>query len=253
MASSPRLSSPARRWSRAPPAWRSAMPGVRPCVAETLCAALNAGVTPELHTIGSVGQADLSQMAEIGLAITGQTISARGAAGGRGRAAPAPTPREAHAILNSNAYTVGTACLALERARRALAALERAAALSCEAVLANPDALHPAIFAARPYPGDEVARAHLSQLLAGGALAERRRAPRNLQDSLCFKGMPQTHGAAHGALAASARTAVDRAALVGRQRVRGAEPRTGRSRPAATRSRPWRSRSITRVSRSPAR
>jgi histidine ammonia-lyase len=174
--------------------------GVRPCVAETLCAALNAGVTPELHTIGSVGQADLSQMAEIGLAITGQTIAPKEL-----RAAGVepliPAPREAHAILNSNAYTVGTACLALERARRALGALERAGALSCEAVLANPDALHPAIFAARPYPGDEIARAHLTQLLAGGALADRRRAPRNLQDSLCFKGMAQTHGAVHGALA----------------------------------------------------
>jgi histidine ammonia-lyase len=173
--------------------------GVRPRVAEALCAALNAGVTPELHAIGSVGQADLSQMAEIGLAITGQTIPPEDlrAAG----VEPLRTEsREAHAILNSNAYTVGTACLALDRAKRALGALERAAALSSEAVLANPDALHPAIFAARPYPGDRVARAHLSGLLAGGALAERRCAPRNLQDSLCFKGMAQTHGATHGAL-----------------------------------------------------
>jgi len=174
--------------------------GVRPHVAEALCATLNAGLTPGLHTIGSVGQADLSQMAEIGLAITGQTTSPdelRAA----GVEPLSPEPREAHAILNSNAYTVGTACLALDRARRALGALERSGALSCEAVLANPDALHPAIVAARPYPGDEVARTHLSQLLAGGALAERRRAARNLQDPLCFKGIAQTHGAVHGALA----------------------------------------------------
>ena len=38
-------------------------------------------------------------------------------------------------------------------------------------------------------------------LLAGGALAQRRTAPRNLQDALCFKGLAQTHGAAHDALA----------------------------------------------------
>ena len=46
--------------------------GVRPCVVDALCAALNAGVTPRLHTVGSVGQADLSQMAEIGLMLAGQ-------------------------------------------------------------------------------------------------------------------------------------------------------------------------------------
>ncbi len=174
--------------------------GVRPHVAEALCAALNAGITPELHTLGSVGQADLSQMAEIGLAITGETIPPQ-VLRAAGIEPLRPEAREAHAILNSNAYTVGTACLSLQRAWCALGALERAAALSCEAVLANPDALHPAIFAARPYPGDERARAHLSGLLAGGALAAGRRAPRNLQDSLCFKGLAQTHGAAHGALA----------------------------------------------------
>jgi histidine ammonia-lyase len=174
--------------------------GVRPRVAEALCAALNAGITPQLHAIGSIGQADLSQMAEIGLALTGQTISAQDLLAA-GVEPLEPEAREAHALLNSNAYAVGTACLALERARRALGALERAAALSSEAVLANPDALHPAIVAARPYPGDEIARARLARLLAGGALAQRRRAPRNLQDPLCFKGLPQTHGAAHGALA----------------------------------------------------
>lgn len=173
--------------------------GVRPRVAEALCAALNAGVTPQLHMLGSVGQADLSQMAEIGLALTGQTIAPEmlRAAGVEPLATEA---REAHAILNSNAYTVGTACLSLQRARTALGALEQAAALSCEAVLANPDALHPAIFTARPYPGDQAARRHLCELLAGGALAERRREPRNLQDALCFKGLAQTHGAARGAL-----------------------------------------------------
>jgi histidine ammonia-lyase len=173
--------------------------GVRPRVAEALCAALNAHITPRLHTIGSVGQADLSQMAEIGLAITGRTIPVE-TLRDAGLEPLELWPREAHAILNSNAYTVGTACLALARARRALEALERAAALSCEAVLANLDALHPAIVAARRYPGDEAARAHLDGLLAGGALSDRVQPPRNLQDALCFKGLAQTQGAARGAL-----------------------------------------------------
>ncbi|HUB76282.1 MAG TPA: aromatic amino acid ammonia-lyase, partial [Solirubrobacteraceae bacterium] len=174
--------------------------GVRPRVAEALCDALNAGVSPRLHTIGSVGQADLSQMAEVGLALTGRTIDPDELR----RAGVQPLelgPREAHALLNSNAYAVGGACLALDRARGALAALERAAALSYEAIAGNVDALHPEIVRARPYPGDERARARLAGLLAGGALAQGRRPPRNLQDPLCFKGLAQTHGAAHDALA----------------------------------------------------
>ncbi len=174
--------------------------GVRPVVAEALCAALNAGIVPRVRTIGSVGQADLSQMAEIGLALTGQTISVDEL-----RAAGLEPlqlgPREAHAILNANAYAVGAACLALVQARGALDGLELAAALSCEAVLGNVDALHPAITRARPYPGDERARQRVAGLLAGGALAQGRTAPRNLQDALCFKGLTQTHGAARDALA----------------------------------------------------
>jgi histidine ammonia-lyase len=174
--------------------------GVRPVVAEALCAALNAGIAPRLHMIGSVGQADLSQMAEIGLALTGQTIS-EDELRAAGLEPLELGPREAHAILNANAYTVGTACIALLRARRALDGLELAAALSYEAVLGNVDALHPAIGRARPYPGDERARKRIAGLLAGGALARGQTAPRGLQDALCFKGLAQTHGAAHDALA----------------------------------------------------
>ena len=90
--------------------------GVRPLVVDALCAALNAGVTPRLHTMGSVGQADLSQMAEIGLALSGQTIAPEELR----RAGLEPLvfgPREAHAILNANAYSTGVACLALQAAR----------------------------------------------------------------------------------------------------------------------------------------
>jgi histidine ammonia-lyase len=172
--------------------------GVRPQVAEALCAALNANVVPRLHTIGSVGQADLSQMAEIGLTLTGQTN--REELRNAGLEPLELAPREGLAILNSNGYSVGTSCLALERARVALGALELASALSYEAVLGNVDALHPEIARVRPYPGAERARARILGLLDGGALGTRRTEPRNLQDALCFKGLAQTLGAAHDAL-----------------------------------------------------
>ena len=217
--------------------------GVRPVVAEALCAALNAGIAPRLHTIGSVGQADLSQMAEIGLALTGQTISADEL-----RAAGLEPlelgPREAHAILNANAYTVGAACIALRRARRALDGLELAAALSYEAVLGNVDALHPAIGRARPYPGDERARARIAALLAGGALAQRRDGAAQPAGRALLQGTGPDARRRPRRARAPGSPAVDRARLIGRQPVRARRRGSGdlhrrpRDRPGGAGARP---------------
>ncbi len=173
--------------------------GVRPAVVEAFCAALNANLVPRVHELGSIGQADLSQMAEIGLLLTGQADDSE-----RLLAADLKPlrlePREAHAIVNSNAYSVGVASLALELAQRSVETLELSAALSYEAICGNVDALHPAIAASRPYPGLAEAALRLREALAGGALARGEIPARNLQDPLCFKGLSQTHGVARDAL-----------------------------------------------------
>jgi histidine ammonia-lyase len=166
--------------------------GVRPAVADALCRALDAPEPPRVHMLGSIGQADLSQMAEIGLALIG--------GGPDGEALITLGPREAHAIVNSNAFSVGVACLALERARRSLHALDLAAATSFEALLCNVDALHPAVAAVRPYRGAAETLQRLQTLLDGGALIGGAQPPNALQDPLAFKVVPQTHGAARHAL-----------------------------------------------------
>jgi histidine ammonia-lyase len=174
--------------------------GVRPILAEAFCRALDSPVPPRVHMIGSIGQADLSQMAEIGLALIG--------AGADGEALAASGyepvrlgPREAHAIVNGNPFSVGIACLGLERARRALRALDVAAATSFEAMLCNVDAIHPAVGAVRPHGGTVETLQRLRLLLGDGALIGGTRAPRAIQDPLAFKVVPQTHGAARQALA----------------------------------------------------
>lgn len=174
--------------------------GVRPAVPEAFCDALNAGFVPVVHRIGSVGQADLSQMAEIGLALTGD-----GPAGAT-LAAHGLTPlvlgaREAHAIVNSNAFSTGVACVGLDAALSAVAALEVSAALAYEAFLGNVDQLHPQVDLLRPYPGHRSAAEHLRSLLAGGALADGRTPARALQDVLSFKTAGQVQGAARDCLA----------------------------------------------------
>jgi histidine ammonia-lyase len=174
--------------------------GVRPAVAEAFCRALDAAEPPRVHLLGSIGQADLSQMAEIGVALIG-----RGPDGERLAAAgfePVTLgPREAHAIVNSNAFSVGIACLALERARRALHALDLGAATSFEALLCNVDALHPAVGTVRAHRGAVETLLRLRALLSGGTLISGAQPPNALQDPLAFKVVPQTHGAARHALA----------------------------------------------------
>ena len=161
--------------------------GCRPEVAEAFCRALDRPTPPSVHLIGSVGQADLSQMAEIGLALVEDGLVLG--------------PREGHAIVNSNAFSVGTACIALAHAGRALRAFDLAAATSLEALVGNVDAIHPAVGAVRPHPGAVETIARLRELLDGGALLAGARPPRFLQDPLAFKVIPQTHGAARQALA----------------------------------------------------
>ena len=89
--------------------------GVRPAVAEALCTALTDGLTPDVHVIGSLGQADLGPLAEIAAALVGAGRLELEA-------------REGLAFVNANAFAVGWGCLAHASAEGAMAALDRSAA-----------------------------------------------------------------------------------------------------------------------------
>jgi histidine ammonia-lyase len=108
--------------------------------------------------------------------------------------------KEALALLNSNAFSTGTAALAVADLERLLDALDVAGALDLEAFAANLTLLHPAIGEVRPYPGLVESLARLHRLLEGSSLWEPG-AARNLQDPLSFRCLPQLHGALRDALA----------------------------------------------------
>jgi histidine ammonia-lyase len=156
-------------------------------------------VQPTVHLIGSIGQSDLSPMAEIARCLIGQgpDASLMTEAGLR----PVDLgPREALALISSNAFSVGIGALALARSRSALRALELSAALAYEGFVANVSAVDPAVARLRPHEGIAATIEHLRELLAGGALLLGTRAPRNLQDPLCFRNLPQSHAAARHAV-----------------------------------------------------
>ncbi|MGH3061503.1 MAG: aromatic amino acid lyase, partial [Gaiellaceae bacterium] len=116
----------------------SGTPGARPEIADRLVAALNAGEHPRVRLLGSVGQADLPAMADLAHGLFSDVEL---------------QAKEALALLNSNAFSTGTAALAVADLERLLEALDVAGALDLEAFGANLTLLHPAIGEVRPYPG----------------------------------------------------------------------------------------------------
>ena len=165
--------------------------GVGLPLAERLVAALNAGLTPPVRTIGSLGQSDLGPLADLACGLLDDPALGE----------PwEPTSKEALAFVNSNAFSLGWTALALADATRALARLDEAAALTFEGMLGNVQALDPAVAEARPTPGLAGSIARLRALLEGGSLLAAGDLHRELQDSLSLRVTPQTHAAAHVAL-----------------------------------------------------
>ena len=154
--------------------------GARPELASHLVAALNDGRLPEIRTLGSIGQSDLAQMADLADGVLGNDFElARG---------------EAIALLNQSAFATGYAALAFADALVLLDVFDHAGALDLEALGANRNSVHPAIGDARPYPGLQSTLARLGALLEGSEVIAR-----DLQDPLTFRTIAQQNGAAHDA------------------------------------------------------
>ena len=176
--------------------------GISASVFDALLAMLNADVRPVVPTTGSIGVADLPQMSHAMLVLLGeghadfQGHRLPGAEALR-RAGLAPAvlgPKDGLALISSNAYTVGSAALALADVRDAMHMLDRAAVLSMEGFRANLSPLRPEALAARPAPGIAESAGRLHALLAGSDLW-REGAARRLQDPLSLRCVPQIHGA----------------------------------------------------------
>ncbi len=158
--------------------------GARPEVAGLYLSALNGADPPRVSSLGTVGQSDLAQNADLAHGVLGDFELAAG---------------EALALLNGNAFSTGQAALAVADARRWLEWSDSAAALDLEAFRANVGALHPAIADARASSGLKETLGRIHALLEGSSLWEDD-AARFLQDPLSFRCVPQVHGAARDAL-----------------------------------------------------
>jgi histidine ammonia-lyase len=158
--------------------------GVRPELARHLLGALNEERLPSVRSLGSVGQADLAPLAELAEGVLGSFEL---------------VPGEGLALLGGNAFATGAAALGIFDTGELLNAMDASAALSFEGFGANLGILHPAVGAARPFPGLRTSLDRLRELLVGSRLEEPG-AARNLQDPLTFRDVAVVNGAARDAL-----------------------------------------------------
>ncbi|MFJ9447608.1 aromatic amino acid ammonia-lyase [Kitasatospora sp. NPDC101235] len=167
--------------------------GVDPQVVRALVAALNSGAHPVVREYGAVGCGDLTALAELGLALTGEhpwegTLSLP---------AIVLDDDDALALMSSNALVLGRSALILDDVRRLLHAAHAIAALCLVAVDASMEPYAGAVHDAAPHPGAVRSAATMRRLL--GVTSRPGPPAGRVQDPFAFRCLPQVYGAALGA------------------------------------------------------
>jgi histidine ammonia-lyase len=181
--------------------------GVSPHVADGLIALINAGVHPQVPSVGSIGAADLALCAHLASALMGlgqaehqgEVMAACRALARAGLRPLELGAKDGLALMSSNAFSVGAGALLVTDAAAVLAALNIAAALAIEAFRASVSPIDARVQRSRPAPGQEQAAAMLRMLLADSALWQPGQA-RRVQDPLCFRCVAPVHGATLAAI-----------------------------------------------------
>lgn len=190
--------------------------GVRPVVAETYAALLNAGITPVVHEYGSLGcSGDLAPLAHCALAVMGEGFI-RDAGGERRPAADALreagiepvtfAEKEGLALINGTDGMLGQLILAAHDLAGLLVTADIAAAMSVEALLGTPRVFAPDLQALRPQPGQARAARVIAAMLEGSDIAASHADNADheypiVQDAYSLRCAPQVSGAARDTLA----------------------------------------------------
>ncbi|MEE4543581.1 histidine ammonia-lyase [Streptomyces sp. V4-01] len=185
--------------------------GVRPVVAETMAAILNADITPAVHEYGSLGcSGDLAPLAHCAQVLMGEGE----ALGPDGAVRPAAEllaehgiepvelrEKEGLALINGTDGMLGMLVMACADLARLYTAADITAALSLEALLGTDRVLAPELHAIRPHPGQAASADNMRRVLAGSGLTGHHQddAPR-VQDAYSIRCAPQVAGAGRDTL-----------------------------------------------------
>jgi histidine ammonia-lyase len=179
--------------------------GVRPVVAETYAAVLNAGIAPVVHEYGSLGcSGDLSPLAHCALALlgegevrdaTGTLVPAATALAGAGITPLELQEKEGLALINGTDGMLGMLVLALTDLRALVTTADLAAAMSVEG-LRGTDAVFAAdLQALRPHPGQRDSAANMRAVLSDSPMLSQPTGFTRVQDAYSLRCAPQVHGA----------------------------------------------------------
>ncbi|MBS0196322.1 MAG: histidine ammonia-lyase [Planctomycetes bacterium] len=186
--------------------------GVRPAVVELLVGLLNAGITPKVPSVGSVGASgDLAPLAAIGLVLIGegeafmadgQLVAGAAALAKAGLSPITLEAKEGLAIINGTHLMASRGALLMHDGDRLVHAAITAAAMTIDACRGTDSFLDPRVHEVRNQPGQIAAAKALKELLVGSTIipSHREDDPR-VQDPYSLRCTPQVLGAAIDCLA----------------------------------------------------
>jgi histidine ammonia-lyase len=187
--------------------------GVRPVIVRAIVGLLNAGITPAVPEIGSLGASgDLAPLAHAALPLIGAGLvtTPPGPSGEPRAAAPAleeaglrPVTlqaKEGLSLLNGTEGMLAHLCLAVADLDVVLRTVDVTCAMSVEALLGTDANFAERIHRLRPHAGQSASAANLRRLLAGSPIvASHRESDHAVQDAYSLRCAPQVHGAARDA------------------------------------------------------
>ncbi|MDO4760731.1 MAG: histidine ammonia-lyase [Corynebacterium sp.] len=192
----------------------TARTGVRPVVAETYAAVLNAHITPVVHEYGSLGcSGDLAPLAHCAMALMGEG-PVRLASGERVDAATALadaaiTPlvleeKEGLALINGTDGMLGMLCLALHDLEVLVKTSDVATALTLEGLRGTAAVFDEDLQLLRPHPGQAASAKNVRRLVSGSeilAAAQEEFAQSHVQDAYSVRCAPQVAGGVRDTIA----------------------------------------------------
>ncbi|MDP3952472.1 histidine ammonia-lyase [Microbacterium sp.] len=182
--------------------------GVRPVVAETYAAMLNAGITPVVREYGSLGcSGDLAPLAHIALAAIGEgdvrdasgaLVPASDALAAAGIEPLVLVEKEGLALINGTDGMLGMLLLALHDLEMLLTTADVAAAMSIESQFGTDAVFAADLMALRPQTGQALSAANLRAFLADSPMVASHAGPEDgrVQDAYSLRCSPQVHGTA---------------------------------------------------------
>lgn len=185
--------------------------GVRSIVIDTLCEALNRGVTPVIPSQGSVGASgDLAPLGHLALALIGEgecfdekgNRSPSSEVLKRAQVKPlALESKESISLINGTQAMLAVGTLALLAAETLIDSADVLGGLSCDALKGTDVAFDERIHNVRPHRGQMKTAANLRRMLEGSQIRESHRQCGRVQDAYSLRCIPQVHGAVRDTLA----------------------------------------------------